>query len=100
MLQLYWWAVLLMGVGFVVLMAAFIKVCAVHTPSTNPNKPPARALTLRRHSRQPTPGPSQSSGGPPPHGKGKGRGQKPQTSGTTRDRREQYELYQPQSNPV
>ena len=31
-------------------MAAFIKCCAVHTPSTNPNKPPALSIyeTLRR----------------------------------------------------
>jgi disintegrin and metalloproteinase domain-containing protein 10 len=44
----YWWAVLLMGVGLVVLMALFIKICAVHTPSSNPKQPPARKLTLPR----------------------------------------------------
>jgi len=48
--QEYWWAVLLMSLGLIVLMALFIKVCAVHTPSSNPKQPPARKLTLpRRH---------------------------------------------------
>ena len=41
----YWYAVLLMAVGFVLLMAAFIQVCAVHTPSSNPNRKPARKIT-------------------------------------------------------
>ncbi|GAB6032048.1 hypothetical protein CHUAL_010417 [Chamberlinius hualienensis] len=46
----FWWGVLLMGIGVIVLMAVFIKCCAVHTPSSNPKKPPARRLTdtLRR----------------------------------------------------
>lgn len=46
----YWWAVVLMGVGFVIFMGLFIKCCAVHTPSSNPKKPPARRIseTLRR----------------------------------------------------
>lgn len=44
----YWWAVALMGVGLIILMGGFIKVCSVHTPSSNPNKKPARQLTLRR----------------------------------------------------
>ncbi|KAK6617549.1 hypothetical protein RUM44_005137 [Polyplax serrata] len=46
----YWWAVLLMALAFVVFMGLFIKCCAVHTPSSNPKKPPARRLTetLRR----------------------------------------------------
>lgn len=45
----YWWAVLLMGIAFVVVMGCFIKCCAVHTPSSNPKKQPARRLseTLR-----------------------------------------------------
>nr|CAG4648533.1 EOG090X02I4 [Polyphemus pediculus] len=86
----YWWAVLLMGVGFVILMGMFIKCCAVHTPSSNPKKPPALSITqtlrhpystLRRkrhhhHQPQPTPsapyipapnpagGPSNNHGGP------------------------------------
>ncbi|XP_052131768.1 disintegrin and metalloproteinase domain-containing protein 10 isoform X1 [Frankliniella occidentalis] len=46
----YWWAVLLMGIFFIIFMAIFIKCCAVHTPSSNPKKPPARRFseTLRR----------------------------------------------------
>ncbi|XP_049869828.1 disintegrin and metalloproteinase domain-containing protein 10-like [Pectinophora gossypiella] len=46
----HWWAVLLAGVALVVLMGAFVKCCAVHTPSSNPKRPPARRLseTLRR----------------------------------------------------
>ncbi|XP_022900053.2 disintegrin and metalloproteinase domain-containing protein 10 isoform X1 [Onthophagus taurus] len=46
----YWWAVLLMGIGFILFMGLFIKCCAVHTPSSNPKKPPARRIseTLRR----------------------------------------------------
>lgn len=45
-----WWAVLLGGVGLIVCMGAFVKCCAVHTPSSNPKRPPARRLseTLRR----------------------------------------------------
>lgn len=59
-LQEWWWAVLLMGVGFIILMGLFIKCCAVHTPSSNPKKTPARRIgdtlrrpinTLRRHVR-------------------------------------------------
>ncbi|XP_018322244.1 disintegrin and metalloproteinase domain-containing protein 10 isoform X2 [Agrilus planipennis] len=46
----FWWAVVLIGVGFIIFMGLFIKCCAVHTPSSNPKKPPARRLseTLRR----------------------------------------------------
>lgn len=33
-------------------MSAFIKVCSVHTPSSNPNRKPARQLTLRRQQQQ------------------------------------------------
>ncbi|KAI8424135.1 hypothetical protein MSG28_002731 [Choristoneura fumiferana] len=45
-----WWAVLLGGVSLIVVMGAFVKCCAVHTPSSNPKRPPARRLseTLRR----------------------------------------------------
>lgn len=38
----YWWAVMLLGVVFVLCMGLFIKCCAVHTPSSNPKQPPAR----------------------------------------------------------
>lgn len=46
----YWWACMLMGVAVIVFMAAFIKCCAVHTPSSNPKKKPALRIsdTLRR----------------------------------------------------
>lgn len=37
---------MLMCIGLVLFMAAFIKVCAVHTPSSNPRKPAARKLSL------------------------------------------------------
>ncbi|KAK0425194.1 hypothetical protein QR680_009080 [Steinernema hermaphroditum] len=39
--QEHWWAVILMGIGVIIVMALFVKCCAVHTPSTNPNKMPA-----------------------------------------------------------
>uniref|UniRef100_A0A8W8NU99 ADAM10 cysteine-rich domain-containing protein n=1 Tax=Magallana gigas TaxID=29159 RepID=A0A8W8NU99_MAGGI len=65
----YWWAVLLMAIGLILFMGLFIKFCAVHTPSSNPNAKPALKLTdtLRRRRRQPeqqyrAQGPS----GPPP----------------------------------
>lgn len=43
-----------MLVGVAIFMAAFVKCCAVHTPSSNPNKKPALRIsdtlqhTLRR----------------------------------------------------
>uniref|UniRef100_A0A8C1TQR3 Disintegrin and metalloproteinase domain-containing protein 10 n=1 Tax=Cyprinus carpio TaxID=7962 RepID=A0A8C1TQR3_CYPCA len=40
----YWWAVLLMGIALIMLMAGFIKICSVHTPSSNPKLPPPRPL--------------------------------------------------------
>ncbi|GAB0098444.1 disintegrin and metalloproteinase domain-containing protein 10 [Sergentomyia squamirostris] len=45
-----WYAVILIGIGFIIFMGMFIKCCAVHTPSSNPKKPPARRIsdTLRR----------------------------------------------------
>lgn len=41
---------MLMGIIFIIFMGIFIKCCAVHTPSSNPRKPPARRFseTLRR----------------------------------------------------
>uniref|UniRef100_A0A0N5AAV0 ADAM10 endopeptidase n=1 Tax=Syphacia muris TaxID=451379 RepID=A0A0N5AAV0_9BILA len=49
-IQVNWWAVVLCGLGLLLFMVIFIKCCAVHTPSTNPNKPPALSIyeTLRR----------------------------------------------------
>ncbi|XP_015785243.1 disintegrin and metalloproteinase domain-containing protein 10 [Tetranychus urticae] len=46
----YWWACMLMAIAILLFMAAFIKCCAVHTPSSNPKKRPALKITdtLRR----------------------------------------------------
>jgi len=94
----YWYAVLLMGIGFVITMALFIKCFAAHTPSSNPKLPKNKHIgetlrrpmhTLRRKRYQQAPGSSSSSappsrGAPPPypgapaggpgHGYGEGRG--------------------------
>lgn len=51
-LQTYWWGVLLMGLALVICMGLFIHLCAVHTPSSNPNAPKARKLTLKPQRRQ------------------------------------------------
>ncbi|XP_034475138.1 LOW QUALITY PROTEIN: disintegrin and metalloproteinase domain-containing protein 10 [Drosophila innubila] len=57
-----WYLVVLMGVAFIVIMGAFIKCCAVHTPSSNPKKRRARRIsetlrapmnTIRRMQRHP-----------------------------------------------
>ena len=65
-----------MGVALVICMALFIQVCAVHTPSSNPKKAPARKLTLKRKPRPRQQGPPPAYVGPsrggPPHGKGRG----------------------------
>ncbi|KAK4328728.1 hypothetical protein Pmani_000880 [Petrolisthes manimaculis] len=73
----YWYGVMLLGVVFVVFMGVFIKCCAVHTPSSNPHKPPARSITetlrrpvntLRRVKRhRQGPGPSNQGGAPLNH---------------------------------
>lgn len=34
-----------MGIAFIIFMGLFIKCCAVHIPSTNPKKPPARRIS-------------------------------------------------------
>uniref|UniRef100_A0A914ZVI1 ADAM10 endopeptidase n=1 Tax=Parascaris univalens TaxID=6257 RepID=A0A914ZVI1_PARUN len=49
-IQVNWWVVVIGGLGLLLFMAVFIKCCAVHTPSTNPNKAPALNIydTLRR----------------------------------------------------
>uniref|UniRef100_A0A672QFM8 Disintegrin and metalloproteinase domain-containing protein 10 n=1 Tax=Sinocyclocheilus grahami TaxID=75366 RepID=A0A672QFM8_SINGR len=55
----HWWAVLLMGIALIMLMAGFIKICSVHTPSSNPKLPPPKPLPgnrqpqPQRHHRQP-----------------------------------------------
>ena len=43
-IQAHWWAVLLMGIALIMLMAGFIKICSVHTPSSNPKLPPPKPL--------------------------------------------------------
>ena len=37
--QEYWWACLLIVVALVIVMSIFIRCCAIHTPSSNPNMP-------------------------------------------------------------
>uniref|UniRef100_A0A8C6TCX2 Disintegrin and metalloproteinase domain-containing protein 10 n=1 Tax=Neogobius melanostomus TaxID=47308 RepID=A0A8C6TCX2_9GOBI len=49
----HWWAVLLMGIALIMLMAGFIKICSVHTPSSNPKLPPPKPLPGQQPSRQP-----------------------------------------------
>lgn len=94
----FWWAVLLMGIALIIVMAVFIKCCAVHTPSSNPKKQPAlrfsetlrhptETLRRKRHrhhqtapqaGQAPPPYPGRSRGGPsrggPSRGYGEGRG--------------------------
>ncbi|XP_071788255.1 disintegrin and metalloproteinase domain-containing protein 10-like [Asterias amurensis] len=43
-----WWAAVLIGIALILFMAIFIKICSVHTPSSNPNLPKHRQLTLPR----------------------------------------------------
>jgi len=73
----YWYAVLLMGIGFVITMALFIKCFAAHTPSSNPKLPKNKHIgetlrrpmhTLRRKRYQQAPGSSSSSAAPPSRG--------------------------------
>ncbi|CAH1789926.1 unnamed protein product [Owenia fusiformis] len=61
-----WWAVLLMAVGLVVFMGLFIKVCSVHTPSSNPKKKKHRKISLKPNPRH------RGSGPPPPYTTGQG----------------------------
>ncbi|XP_065932542.1 disintegrin and metalloproteinase domain-containing protein 10-like isoform X2 [Magallana gigas] len=77
-----------MAIGLILFMGFFIKFCAVHTPSSNPNAKPALKLTdtLRRRRRQPEqqyraqgpsgPPPPYSAHGGPPQGHRKGAGAK------------------------
>ncbi|CAJ0948604.1 unnamed protein product, partial [Mesorhabditis belari] len=74
-IQERWWAVVLAGLALLIFMALFVKCCAVHTPSTNPNKPPplniyqtlTRPTTLIRQRRRQQQGnrPPGAGGGPP-----------------------------------
>ncbi|XP_063953163.1 disintegrin and metalloproteinase domain-containing protein 10-like, partial [Lytechinus pictus] len=51
-IQANWWAAVLIVLGVIIFMGLFIKCCSVHTPSSNPNLPKARKVsvpaTLRR----------------------------------------------------
>jgi len=38
----HWWAVLLMGIGFVIFMGVFVWLFSYNTPKTNPNHKPTR----------------------------------------------------------
>uniref|UniRef100_A0A672IT36 Disintegrin and metalloproteinase domain-containing protein 10 n=1 Tax=Salarias fasciatus TaxID=181472 RepID=A0A672IT36_SALFA len=51
----HWWAVLLMGIALIMLMAGFIKICSVHTPSSNPKLPPPKPLPGESRDRQAQP---------------------------------------------
>ena len=46
----YWWAVLLLCLALVLLMAGFIQICSIHTPTHNPKLQPHQHLydSLRR----------------------------------------------------
>ncbi|TNN00182.1 hypothetical protein fugu_011428 [Takifugu bimaculatus] len=50
----HWWAVLLMGIALIMLMAGFIKICSVHTPSSNPKLPPPKPLPVGNKSVTPS----------------------------------------------
>lgn len=76
----HWWAVLLIGIGLIICMGLFIKLCAVHTPSSNPKLKAAvtlkQTLTFRRrhnHPQGPPPAYQQAQSRPagPPQGKRK-----------------------------
>ncbi|XP_072174376.1 disintegrin and metalloproteinase domain-containing protein 10-like [Diadema setosum] len=51
-IQANWWAAVLIVLAVIIFMGLFIKICSVHTPSSNPNLPKARKVsvpgTLRR----------------------------------------------------
>lgn len=38
-----------MGIALIMLMAGFIKICSVHTPSSNPKLPPPKPLPGKIH---------------------------------------------------
>lgn len=38
-----------MGIALIMLMAGFIKICSVHTPSSNPKLPPPKPLPGTQH---------------------------------------------------
>lgn len=44
--QEYWWALVLGLLGLLGFMSIFVKVCSVHTPSSNPRFKPARSFSF------------------------------------------------------
>ncbi|KAK7891027.1 hypothetical protein WMY93_022990 [Mugilogobius chulae] len=72
----HWWAVLLMGIALIMLMAGFIKICSVHTPSSNPKLPPPKPLpgTLKRRRAQQHASSQVQHQSRDPHGHGGGHG--------------------------
>ncbi|CAJ1049197.1 disintegrin and metalloproteinase domain-containing protein 10 [Xyrichtys novacula] len=46
----HWWAVLLMAIALVLLMAGFIKICSIFTPSNNSKLPPPKPVPKQVHS--------------------------------------------------
>ncbi|CAF0765915.1 unnamed protein product [Adineta steineri] len=55
LIQEYWWAFVLGLLGVIGFMSIFVKICSVHTPSSNPRFKPARSLSLKRGSHGPRP---------------------------------------------
>ncbi|CAF4949690.1 unnamed protein product [Rotaria socialis] len=44
--QEYWWALVLGLLGLLGFMSIFVKICSVHTPSSNPRFKPARSFSF------------------------------------------------------
>ncbi|CAM4791104.1 unnamed protein product [Rotaria magnacalcarata] len=55
LIQEYWWAFVLGLLGLIGFMSIFVKICSVHTPSSNPRLKPARTLSLKRGCHGPRP---------------------------------------------
>ncbi|CAF1116655.1 unnamed protein product [Rotaria sp. Silwood1] len=51
--QEYWWALVLGLLGLMGFMSIFVKICSVHTPSSNPLFKPARSLSFKHGSYNP-----------------------------------------------
>ena len=46
--QYHWWALILGLFGLIGFMSIFVKICSVHTPSSNPRLKPARSFSFKR----------------------------------------------------
>jgi len=51
--QDYWWALVLGLLGLMGFMSIFVKICSVHTPSSNPRLKPARSFSFKHRSHAP-----------------------------------------------